>query len=118
MHLYRNVHFLQVHHHLVDVRAQPSNASVAYRVLVMDKPQGEDMADAVRIDQDDNANFPPPSLLTTIPTEQTTMRMSTVPENVISRTLLSFRRMPIRRDKDRGSDDCGVLGETALEFFG
>ena len=96
--------FLCVHGYLVDVK-EDAHEGHAAKVLVLDPTIDAEVA-AI-----DNADFPPPSLLTRIPSETST-RADTSPVAPMSLLALSVRRLPRKEGRD-GAD--GVI--EALEFL-
>lgn len=93
-------------------------ANTHSKVLVLDKSQGD--AEREGRPKIRNGTFPPPHLLTTIPTQYAIDQKDAMSVNILTmgQIWLAIRRMPVRDPKDRGSDDMPALGGFLLEVIG
>ena len=98
------------------------------RAKQLDAPLRKQMAEEAEeaeeydVAKQSGRGFPPPSLLTTVPTADTTDRTQREAPNQfdVSNLALILRRLPLKHGSDRGRDDfeCGAVGELVLDFVG
>jgi hypothetical protein len=100
----------QVHRVLVQTSSQSPDATSA-KVLILDAPPDKSVENEQQ--NQGNQGYPPASMCTTIPAQETATRMDTNRMDECRAVLLAFRRMPVR-DKEGVEEESDASGAALL----